>query len=157
VLEPYEPDRLTRWNEGCHTATVLWREIQAQGLTHSLTTVQRFVNQLRGEGPPPSGQPRSALTKTQGPPPRQVASLVLRHPDRRSDEQCAYLQQLRAADPVIATATDLAGDFLAMLRHREGERFPAWLDAAEASGIDELKPRHDIRHAGQQHRWPMTR
>ena len=26
-----------------------------------------------------------------------------------------------------------------MLRRREGERLPAWLDAAEASGIDELE------------------
>jgi transposase len=26
-----------------------------------------------------------------------------------------------------------------MLRRREGERLPAWLEAAEASGIDELK------------------
>ena len=26
-----------------------------------------------------------------------------------------------------------------MLRRREGERLPAWLDRAEASGIDELK------------------
>ena len=26
-----------------------------------------------------------------------------------------------------------------MLRRREGERLPAWLDKAEASGIDELK------------------
>jgi hypothetical protein len=29
VLEPYEPYLLQRWAEGCHTATVLWREIQA--------------------------------------------------------------------------------------------------------------------------------
>ena len=31
VLKPYEPYLLRRWAEGCHTATVLWREIQAQG------------------------------------------------------------------------------------------------------------------------------
>jgi transposase len=139
VLEPYEPYLLKRWAEGCHTATRLWREIQAQGFAYSLTTVQRFVNQLRRAGPPPAAQRRTALTKPQGPPPRQVAALILRRPERRTDEQRAYLKHLGAADPTIATAVDLAADFLLMLRRREGARLPAWLDAAEASGIDELK------------------
>ncbi len=59
VLEPYEPYLLTRWDEGCRMATVLWREIRAQGFAHSLTNVQRFVAQLRREGPPrPAGRAR---------------------------------------------------------------------------------------------------
>ena len=45
-MEPYEPYLLKRWNEGCRTATVLWRELQAQGFAHSVSNVQRFVNQL---------------------------------------------------------------------------------------------------------------
>jgi|SRR5579884_13287 len=56
VLEPWEPYLLKRWEEGCRRATVLWREIRAQGFAHSLTNVQRFVNQLRREGPPPAGR-----------------------------------------------------------------------------------------------------
>jgi transposase len=117
---------------------VLWREIQAQGFAHSVTNVQRFVAQLRREGPPLTGRPRTALTRPHGPPPRQVASLLLRRPERRSDEQRAYLQQLRAEDSTMVTATDLVADFLVMLRRREGERLPAWLDRAEASGIDDI-------------------
>ncbi len=120
-------------------ATRLWREIQAQGFAYSLTNVQRFVNQLRRAGAPPTDRPRTPLTKPEGPPPRLVASLVLRRPEQRTDEQRAYPTQLRDEDPTIATATDLAGDFLALLRRREGERLPAWLEAAEASGIGELK------------------
>jgi transposase len=65
--------------------------------------------------------------------------LVLRRPAKRSDAECAYLKQLCAADSAIATAVDLAADFLVMLRRREGARLSAWLEAAEASGIDELK------------------
>jgi transposase len=139
VLEPYEPYLLTRWNEGCRMATVLWREIRARGFAYSLTNVQRFVAQLRREGPPPDNRPRTALTKAHGPPPRLVASLVLRRPERRTDEQRAYLKLLFAEDAAIAAAVDLAEDFLVMLRRRQGERLAAWLDAAEASGVDELK------------------
>jgi transposase len=138
VITPYEPYLLKRWAEGCRTATVLWREIQAQGFAYSLTNVQRFVAQLRREGAPPTGRRRTDLTRPHGPPPRHVASLVLRRPERRSEDQRAYLQQLRTEDPAIAAATDLAEDFLLMLRRREGDRLPTWLDAAEASGIGDL-------------------
>jgi transposase len=138
VLESYEPYLLKRWAEGCRMATVLWREIRAQGFAHSLTNVQRFVAQLRREGPPPTDRPRTALTKAHGPPPRLIAALVLRRPARRTEEQRAYLQLLRADDAAIATAVDLAEDFLVMVRRREGERLATWLDAAEASGIGDL-------------------
>jgi transposase len=85
-----------------------------------------------------NGRRRTGLTRPHGPPPRHVASLVLRRPEQRTDEQSAYLQHLRAEDPSIASATELTETFLAMLRQREGERLPAWLEAAEASGIDDL-------------------
>ena len=120
-------------------ATVLWREIRAQGFAHSVSNVQRFVAQLRREGPPLTARPRTALTTAHGPPPRLVAALVLRRPERRTEEQRTYRQLLRAEDAAIATAVDLAEDFLVMLRRREGERLPDWLAAAEASGVDELK------------------
>ena len=138
VITPYEPYLLKRWAEGCQTATVLWREIQAQGFAYSLTNVQRFVAELRREGASPTGRRRTDLTKPHGPPPRHVASLVLRRPDRRTEEQRAYLSQLRTEDPAIAAAVDLVDDFLLMLRRREGDRLPTWLDAAEASGIADL-------------------
>ncbi len=139
VLEPYEPYLLTRWAEGCRMATVLWREIRTRGFAYSLTNVQRFVAELRREGPPATGRPRTALTKPHGPPPRQVAALVLRRPERRTDEQRSYLKAVCAEDPAIAAAVALAEDFLVMLRRREGARLAAWLDKAEASDVEELK------------------
>jgi transposase len=138
VITPFEPDLLKRWAAGCQTATVLWREIQAQGFAYSLTNVQRFVAQLRREGASPTGRRRTDLTRPHGPPPRHVAALVLRRPDRRTEEQRADLAQLRTEDPAIAAAVDLVDDFLVMLRRREGPRLPAWLDAAEASGVGDL-------------------
>jgi len=157
-LEPSESSLLRRWEGGCHTATVLWREIREQGFAHSVTNVQRFVAHLRREGPPPAGRPRTVLTPPHGPPPRQVASLIRRRPERRTDEQRASLKHLGAedpTDPTIATAVDLAAAFLIMPRRREGERLPAWLEAAEASGISErerfapkLREDHDAVPAG---------
>ncbi len=98
VLEAYEPSLLRRWAEGCRMATRLWREIQVQGFAHSLTNVQRFVAELRRAGPPPTGRPRTPLTQPHGPPARQMAAIVLRRPEKRTDEQRAYLTHLRATD-----------------------------------------------------------
>jgi transposase len=139
VLAPYEPYLLQRWAEGCRMATVLWREIRTQGFANSLSNVQRFVAQIRREGPPLTARPRTALTTAHGPPPRLVAALVLRRPEQRTDEQRAYLQLLRAEDGAIATAVELAEDFLVMLRRREGERLPDGLGRAAASAIGELE------------------
>ena len=105
---------------------------------HSLTTVQRFVNQLRREGPGRLGAAHGAH-QAAGTTARQVAALILRRPERRTAEQRAYLTHLCAADATITTAVAVAADFLVMLRRREGERLPAWLEAAEASGISELE------------------
>jgi transposase len=58
VITPDEPYLLQRWVEGCRTATVLWREIQGQGFAYSLTNVQRFVADLRRQGPSPAGRAR---------------------------------------------------------------------------------------------------
>ena len=117
--------------------------------------MQRFVAELRREGAAPTGRRRTDLTKPHGPPPRHVASLVLRRPDRRTEDQRADLTQLRTEDPAIAAAVELVDDFLLMLRRREGDRLPTWLDAAEASGIADLarfarKIREDFAavHAG---------
>lgn len=63
----------------------------------------------------------------------------MRRPDKCTDEQRTYLTQLRAEDPVIAAAVDVAEDVLVMLRRREGARLEAWLTTAEASGVEELK------------------
>jgi hypothetical protein len=97
----------------------MMREIQVQGVAYSLSNVQRFVNQLRRAGPPPDGCPCTPLTPLQGPSPRHVAALILRRPERRTDEQRAYLKLLTGEEPVIATAITLAKDFLVMLRRRE--------------------------------------
>ena len=107
-------------------------------MAYSLTNVQRFVNQLRRKGPPATGRSRTTFTQPHGPPPRQAAAIVPKRPEKRTDEQRAYLHHLRIEDSAIAITTGLVADFLVMLRRREGERLPAWLDRAETSGIDDL-------------------
>lgn len=139
VLAPWEPYLLERWEQGCHTATRLWREIRTQGFAYSVTNVQRFVAQLRREGPNRAARDRSPFRSVRGPSPRRVASLLLQRPERRSPEAEAYLERLCQLAPAIQAATVLARDFLVMVRERRGEQLDAWIEAAERSEVDELR------------------
>jgi transposase len=88
VLEPWEPYLLKRWEEGCHTATRLWREICDQGFAYSVTNVQRFCAQLRRQGGTPQrlARSRSPFTSVRGPTARRVASLFVQRPEEYTDE-----------------------------------------------------------------------
>lgn len=140
ALEPWEPYLLQRWEDGCRTATVLWREIRAKGFMHSITCVQRFCALLRLEGPPPRTlrRARSPYTSVRGPSARQVASLFLQRPERRSPAQVSYLERLRQADADSAVADDLTQGFLLMVRERRGD-LDAWMTAAVGSEVAEVQ------------------
>jgi len=109
VLEPWEPYLLKRWEEGCHTATRLWREIRDQGFAYSVANVQRFCAQFRRQGRPPRPltRARSPFTSVRGPTARRVASLFVQRGEQYTDEQVEYLGQLRQSDAMIATSVPL--------------------------------------------------
>jgi transposase len=141
VLEPWEPYLLKRWEEGCHTATRLWREIRDQGFAYSVANVQRFCAQLRRQGGAPRRvtRSRSPFRSVRGPTARRVASLFVQRPEEYTDEQAAYLAQLCRGDATIATAHRVTQEFLCMVRERQGERLDAWIETAAASEIAELR------------------
>ncbi len=138
VLAPYEAYVRQRWEEGCHNAMRLWREIRAQGFGHSYTPVARLTARLR-KGQAPTPRPRTGLASVGGPTARQVARLFLRRPDDRTDSQQAYLDAVCHADATIATAYAVAHAFGQMLRGRHGERLEAWVETASGSGIAALR------------------
>jgi len=141
VLEPWEPYLLQRWEDGCRTATVLWREIRDKGFAHSITCVQRFCALLRLEGPPPRTlrRARSPYTSVRGPSARQVATLFLQRAERRTAEQVTYLEHVRQADVAIAAADALTQDFLRLVRERQGERLDDWIETAAGSEVAEVR------------------
>jgi len=138
-LDPYKEHLLRRWNEGCHVATRLWREIQVMGYGHSYTNVSRFLARLRlPVGQRPSifrehGTADKALT------PRKVALLFIRHPDDLTEEQRTTVDQVCTADAAFAVAHRLSQDFAALLREREGERLDEWIVAACGSVVTEVR------------------
>jgi len=121
-LDPYKAHLLQRWDEGCHVATRLWREIRAMGYAHSYTNVSRFLAQLRL----PVGQRPSIFrehgTADRSPTPRKVAMLFIRRPADLTDEQRMTVERVCAADATFARAYTLTQEFAALLRERQGDR-----------------------------------
>ncbi len=139
VLDPYKQYLLRRWDEGCHTATRLWREIREMGYRSSYTNVVRFLAPLRQ----PVGQ-RPSIHRERGtsdpsPTPRQVAMLFLQRSERLTAEQRTLIVRLCEADGAIAPAHALVSDFAMIARERQGERLDAWIADAIAGDIPDLR------------------
>jgi transposase len=138
-LDPYKEHLLRRWEEGCHVATRLWREIRAMGYAHSYTNVSRFLAQLRL----PVGQRPSIFrehgTADRAPTPRKIAMLFIRRPANLTDEQRMIVERICAADTTFAHAYTLTQEFAALLRQRRGERLDGWITGASVSEVVELR------------------
>lgn len=129
-----------RWNEGCHNATQLWREIQGRGYSGSRSMVAKLVSEFRTSG---TQYFRERVVqpevKRRDLSPRQAAMLMARRPGDLSADQQRTLAKLTEASPEIATLRDLVGEFRALLHGRQEEDLPKWTDHAIASGLAEMK------------------
>lgn len=139
VLDPYKEYLLRRWDEGCHTATRLWREIRGMGYRSSYAHVVRFLAPLRL----PVGQ-RPSIYRERGtsdptPTPRPVAMRLLQRPERLSADAQALLARLCGADDAIAAAHTRTQGCATMVRERQGERRDAWIADAIAADIPDLR------------------
>jgi transposase len=140
VLQPYLPYVLHRWREGSPDSMQLWREIQAQGYTHSARTVSRLITTLRraaAAGQVPETQ-TSPYTRPQGPSTRAVSFTWVCPEGQRSPEAQTYVEQLCQGAPALAQAYTLTQAFLALVRGRQGDALEAWIADALTSGIEAL-------------------
>ena len=119
-----------RWQQGCHNAAQLWRELREQGFTGQSRIVRDWIRKHCGWRRCQTGQQPSASTPPRSSP-RQVAWLLLKQPeDARS-----YLEELCRRSPEIATCASLAREFCRIIRQRDGAAWLRWRDAAPASPL----------------------
>lgn len=149
-----------RWDAGCHTAAVLWRELRAQGYRGSSVTIRRFLApwrpapRRRTPGVQLVGDPPRRSSTTVVPSPRQVRWWLLRHldvlPQRRQDphgldsaplpaEAQAYCRRLLVSTPAIAEALALTATFIRLVRRRDAPALAPWLAAAKGSTVVECR------------------
>ena len=144
VLDPYVPYLLRRWNEGCHNAKRLYREIRERGYAHSEKICATFIADLRGAkatGKPPSSVPRARKGSVAGTSPtaKNVAALFMRREEKLNGEHKEYLQRLCASDAALADAHRLTQEFAKMVRNLEGEKLDGWFKEADTSDAEVMK------------------
>jgi transposase len=154
IVDPYVAYLQERWDAGCHNGVQLWREIRDLGYSGSRRPLVKWVvlrrERLLGG---PSGYGRRPLLPIEPladaattdpaaqrptlPAPRQLAWMLLRPLTALDETEQALLQHLRQ-EQEVATAYDLAQQFLAMVRERTPEAFDPWLEACAKSGVRDL-------------------
>lgn len=118
-----------RWQQGCHNATQLWRELREQGFTGQSRIVRNWLRQRHGR----RSEPREHVVK---PPrmrssPRHVAWLMLTEPDAAH----SYLKQVYLDSPLLAATARTAREFARIVRSRDFEAWPRWLQSAQTTAL----------------------
>lgn len=143
-LEAYLPYLLQRWEEGCHNAQQLWREITVQGYVGTDRMVIAWAHQQRTEPAPTTpniyrtrNTPISANTRL--PMARAVAFFLIRRPEQLSETEQGVLKQIQQASAAIASGYTLFHEFVDLLRSKAADKLGLWMQSARASGLAEME------------------
>jgi len=143
TLDSYHSYLEQRWQEGCHNAAKLWRELRQQGYRGSQSMLRKHLAGWR-TCLPALGQTTGSLmaggsaVRFTTPSPGRTSWLLLEPPENCQAEESAFVEQLSSLSPEIKTAKTLAEDFYQMMRHRQADRLDQWLTEAAGSGLPEL-------------------
>lgn len=123
-----------RWEEGCHNASQLCRELRRQGYGGGRSRVKEYVQPWRANSVPASSKPRRTLPNV-----RLIALWLTKAPMQRSPLEQRWVEAVIAGHPQVATAEHLAQQFRRVFQNRDSDALKAWLISTVASDIPELK------------------
>ncbi len=129
--DPHSDFLRKRWDEGCHNAAQLFRELKNQGISVSYCSVRRRIAHWdhQGSGTAPDGS--SANPAAVAPPSaKRVAWLFLKERGDLEERDSALVDALFRRCPELAAAASLAGNFATMLRQRQGDALDDWIQRA---------------------------
>jgi transposase len=130
-LDRYEDYLNRRHQEGCYNATRLWHELCAQGFRGGYGIVSQWVRHLSMARGTVRDHPLLPVPRTNTASPRQTAWLLLQQPP----EARAYLEELCRRSPEIAASAAAARELVRMLRERDWQAWPRWLQSAKDTGL----------------------
>ncbi len=118
-----------RWQEGCHNAARLWRELHERGYTGRPASVRNWIrghygSQRSGSQHPAISEPTSARASR-----RHIAWLLLKEtPDAQK-----YIEEIYRRSPQIEQCAKLAREFGRIIRKRDVNAWPKWRDEVKNS------------------------
>jgi transposase len=140
-----------RWNEGCHNAAQLWREMRDRGFRGTSSGVRQWVQQHYGR------KIRSRREPSTPKPPRISPRQVVWHILKPNESSERYLKELFDLSPEIAVSADMAREFFRIVRTRDLPAWPKWRDSAShgllASFAKHLRRDEPAVRAALQYAW----
>jgi transposase len=135
-----------RWEEGCHNAAQLWREIQERGFTGCQSAVRPYLASWRAQPPARLGRHRRRIANARQPQtvpsPRSTAWLLLgyatTHDAAKQAFRSAFVEELCAACEDVKTGQMLILEFFRIVRKRLDADLDGWLLAVCESKVPEL-------------------
>lgn len=149
MLDPFTPYLAKRWEEGCHVAMQLWREIREQGYPGAQGRVLQWARQRRREPAPTtpgryvdSMRRRTSKNSKRSPQKasrplssRRLAWMMVGDPEELCSEERRALQQAIEACADVAVVYPLVQRFASMVRSRKAGEFEGWLEASLSCGV----------------------
>jgi transposase len=130
LLDPFLPYLWQRWSDGVTNASLLFREIQAQGCRGtSYSLLRDLVAGWRTEGPPPAAPSRVLCSV------RQSAWMLALPEEQRTPEQRAFLAELAGQWPEVRELERLAREFIRLFQEHDPQSLGAWLEAADRTQL----------------------
>lgn len=127
-LDRHLPFVETRWQEGQHSATVLHRELRAQGFIGSYDIVRRWAARRRQGAP--ARPPAARIPST-----RRITHWLTCDPTTLSREDRAFADALCIAAPKLKQAAEDVRAFADLLRQNDPTGLTPWLEAAAATDL----------------------
>jgi transposase len=129
ALEPWLVQLDEAWSDGCRNGAELWRRLRRDGFRSSLRVVTEWATRRRRIEQAPANAPRTC------PSPRKIAMMLSAKRDHLTKNDAITVAIVEDAVPVLGAARRLLERFQAMIRRRDADRLPAWLDDASASPL----------------------
>ncbi len=133
LADPFTDHIRQRWEQGCHNAAQIARELKAKGFEGSYYVIRRRVARWHHDS---SGTrlPSDRIV-TRQPSTKRVAGLLLSDASDLSEEELGFVKALVDRCPLFRTAAELARDFATMMKNREADKLGSWIERAHGEGV----------------------
>jgi transposase len=132
-LDPYASYLSQRWQEGCHNAVQLWRELREQGFSGSDTRVRQWIRQYHRPDKKGLAVPRTVTNLV--PSPRQITWILLDGPRPVDEQTKVWIEEFRQRVPEVDRVAQLANEFLVLLRGKRSDELAEWIAQATQSPL----------------------
>lgn len=138
LLDPYEEHLLSRWNQGCRNAALLYREITEMGFRGANSLVRSYIAHLR-KATASGSLPCTRKERAKAVSPRALRWLLARKREDLDQDERAQLDQLLTLSEEVRSVHALLQAFLSMMRERKHKQLRPWMEESLKTGIPELK------------------